>query len=164
MTEFEKATRFSKKHHWKAQFKITPGCVKLCKQNDYGTMPITQIRGPGGLSSDLSLFAFDTKHSVRNRRLSIENAQMLSIKVIDEANKEDYPMHFAYNERRKSATMSLAGRHAIIDMINSFDDLLKLISMKGQVSMEGSIAEQMKARMLHGETIFVVDRQTKTLK
>jgi hypothetical protein len=89
---------------------------------------------------------------------------MLSIKVIDEANKEDYPMHFAYNERRKSATLSFAGRHAIVDMINTFDDLLSLISSKVQITMQGSIAEQMKARMLHGESIFVVDRQTKTLK
>lgn len=89
---------------------------------------------------------------------------MLSIKVIDETNKEDYPMHFAYNERRKSATLSFAGRHAIVDMINSFDDLLRLISAKVQITMDGSISEQIKARMLHGETIFVVDRQSKTLK
>jgi hypothetical protein len=89
---------------------------------------------------------------------------MLSIKVIDETNKEDYPMHFAYNERRKSATLSFAGRHAVVDMINSFEDLLKLISAKVQIAMEGAISEQMRARMLHGETIFVVDRLTKTLK
>lgn len=89
---------------------------------------------------------------------------MLSIKIIDEANKEDYPMHFAYNEKRKSATVSFAGRHAVVDMINSFDDLLSFISSKIQIAMDGSIAEEMKARMLHGITIFVVDRQTKTLK
>ena len=89
---------------------------------------------------------------------------MLSIKVIDEANKEDYPMHFAYNERRKSATLSLAGRHTIVDMVNTIDDLLSLISAKVQIQMEGSISEQMKARILHGESIFVVDRKTKTLK
>jgi hypothetical protein len=89
---------------------------------------------------------------------------MLSIKVVDETNKGDYPMHFAYNERRKSATLSFAGRHSIVDMVNTFDDLLSLISTKGQIAMEGPIAEQIKARMLHGETIFVVDRQTKTLR
>lgn len=89
---------------------------------------------------------------------------MLSIKVIDEANKEDYPMHFAYNEKRKSATLSFAGRHAIVDMIDTIDDLLRLISAKVQIAMEGPIGEQMKARILHGESIFVVDRQTKTLK
>ncbi|MEI9921332.1 MAG: hypothetical protein WDO14_21485 [Bacteroidota bacterium] len=89
---------------------------------------------------------------------------MLSIKIVDETNKENYPMQFAYNERRKSATMSVAGRYSVIDMINSIDDLLSLISNKVQIAMEGSISEQMKARMLHGETIFVVDRQTKTLK
>jgi hypothetical protein len=90
--------------------------------------------------------------------------QMLSIKVIDEANKEDYPMHFAYNEKRKSATLSLAGRHSIIDMVNTIDDLLSLMSAKVQIAMEGSIGEQLKQRILHGESIFVVDRQTKTLK
>jgi hypothetical protein len=89
---------------------------------------------------------------------------MLSIKVVDEANKEDYPMQFAYNERRKSATLSFAGRHSIVDMINTFDDLLSLISAKVQITMQGSIAEEIKARMLHGESIFVVDRQTKKLK
>ena len=89
---------------------------------------------------------------------------MLSIKVIDEANKEDYPMHFAYNEKRKSATLSFAGRHSIVDMVNTIDDLLSLMSAKVQIAMEGSIGEQMKQRILHGESIFVVDRQTKTLK
>jgi hypothetical protein len=89
---------------------------------------------------------------------------MLSIKVIDESNKEDYPMHFAYNEKRKSATLSFAGRHAIVDMINSIDDLFSLISAKVKIAMEGSISEQIKARMLHGESIFVVDRQTKMLR
>lgn len=89
---------------------------------------------------------------------------MLSIKVVDETNKDDYPMQFAYNERRKSATLSFAGRYSIVDMINTFDDLLLLISAKVQITMEGSIAEEIKARMLHGESIFVVDRQTKTLK
>lgn len=73
-------------------------------------------------------------------------------------------MHFAYNEKRKSATLSFAGRHAIVDMVNTFDDLLSLISAKVQIAMDGAIGEQMKARMLHGESIFVVDRQTKTLK
>lgn len=91
---------------------------------------------------------------------------MLSIKVIDEANKEDYPMHFAYNEKRKSATLSLAGRYSIVDMVNTIDDLLSLISAKVQIAMEGSgsIGEQMKQRILRGESIFVVDRKTKTLK
>ena len=91
---------------------------------------------------------------------------MLSIKVIDEANKEDYPMHFAYNEKRKSATLSLAGRYSIVDMVNTIDDLFSLISSKVQIAMEGSgsIGEQMKHRILRGESIFVVDRQTKTLK
>ena len=89
---------------------------------------------------------------------------MLSIKVVDEANKEDYPMQFAYNERRKSATLSFAGRHAIVDMINTIDDLFSLISAKVQITIEGSISEQIKARILHGESIFVVDRQTKTLR
>lgn len=89
---------------------------------------------------------------------------MLSIKVIDETNKEDYPMHFAYNERRKSATLSFAGRHSIVDMIDTIDDLFRLISAKVHIAMEGSISEQVKARILHGESIFVVDRQTKTLR
>ncbi len=89
---------------------------------------------------------------------------MLSIKVIDEANKEDYPMHFAYNEKRKSATLSFAGRYSIVDMVNTIDDLLSLISSKVQIAMEGSIGEQMKERILRGESIFVVDRKTKTLK
>ena len=89
---------------------------------------------------------------------------MLSIKVIDETNKEDYPMHFAYNEKRKSATMSLAGRYAIVDMVNTIDDLLSLMSAKVQIAMDGSIGEQMKKRILRGESIFVVDRQSKTLK
>lgn len=89
---------------------------------------------------------------------------MLSIKVVDETNKDEYPKQFAYNEKRKSATLSFAGRHSIVDMINSFDDLLKLISAKVQITMEGPIAEGIKARILHGESIFVVDRQTKTLK
>jgi hypothetical protein len=88
---------------------------------------------------------------------------MLSIKVVDQTNKEDFPMHFAYNEKRKSATMTLAGRHSIIDMVNTIDDLLSLISAKAQIAMEGSIAEQIKARILHGESIFAVDRQTKSL-
>jgi hypothetical protein len=90
--------------------------------------------------------------------------QMLSIKVIDEANKQDYPMHFAYNEKRKSATLSFAGRHSIVDMVNSIDDLLSLMSAKVQIAMDGAIAEQMKNRILRGESIFVVDRQTKTLR
>jgi len=89
---------------------------------------------------------------------------MLSIKIIDEANKEEYPMHFAYNEKRKSATLSSAGRHSIVDMVNTFDDLLSLISARVHIAMEGPIADQMKARMLHGESIFVVDRVTKTVK
>ena len=89
---------------------------------------------------------------------------MLSIKVIDDENKEEYPMHFAYNEKRKSATLSTGGRYAIVDMVNTFDDLLSLISAKVQIAMAGSIGEQIKARILHGESIFVVDRQTKTLK
>jgi len=73
-------------------------------------------------------------------------------------------MHFAYNEKRKSATLSFAGRYAIVDMINTIDDLLRLISAKVQIAMEGSIGEQMKARISHGESIFVVDRKTRTLK
>jgi len=75
-------------------------------------------------------------------------------------------MHFAYNEKRKSATLSLAGRYSIVDMVNTIDDLLSLISAKVQIAMEGSgsIGEQMKQRILRGESIFVVDRQTKTLK
>lgn len=89
---------------------------------------------------------------------------MLSIKVVDEANKEEYPMSFAYNEKRKSATLSSGGRYAIVDMVNTFDDLLSLISGKINMTMQGPIAEQMKARMLHGESIFLVDKQTKTLK
>ena len=89
---------------------------------------------------------------------------MLSIKIVDETNKEDYPMQFAYNERRKSATLSLAGRYSVIDMINTVDDLLNLISAKVQIAMQGKISEEIRARMLHGESIFVVDRQTKTLK
>ncbi|HEY5745486.1 MAG TPA: hypothetical protein VIU12_05400 [Chryseolinea sp.] len=89
---------------------------------------------------------------------------MLSIKVIDEANKEDYPMHFAYNEKRKSTTLSFAGRYAIVDMVNTVDDLLSLISAKVHIAMDGSIGKQMKHRIQLGESIFVVDRQTKTLK
>jgi hypothetical protein len=89
---------------------------------------------------------------------------MLSIKVLDETNKEDYPMHFAYNEKRKSATLSFAGRHSIVDMINTIDDLLSLMSAKVQIAMDGSIGEQMKQRIQRGESIFVVDRKTKTLK
>jgi hypothetical protein len=89
---------------------------------------------------------------------------MLSIKVIDEVNKEDYPMHFAYNEKRKSATLSFAGRYAIVDMVNSIDDLLSLISTKGKITMQGTIGAAMKERIRLGESIFVVDRQTKTLK
>ena len=73
-------------------------------------------------------------------------------------------MHFAYNEKRKSATMSLAGRYAIVDMVNTIDDLLSLMSAKVQIAMDGSIGEQMKKRILRGESIFVVDRQSKTLK
>lgn len=89
---------------------------------------------------------------------------MLTIKVVDEANKEDYPMNFAYNEKRKSATLSFAGRYSIVDMVNTIDDLFTLISAKIKIAMEGSIGEQIKARILHGESIFVVDRQTKTLR
>lgn len=73
-------------------------------------------------------------------------------------------MQFAYNERRKSATLSFAGRHSIVDMINDIDDLLRLISAKVQITMEGTISEGIKARILHGESIFVVDKQTKTLR
>ena len=75
-------------------------------------------------------------------------------------------MHFAYNEKRKSATLSLAGRYSIVDMVNTIDDLLSLMSAKVQIAMEGSgsIGEQMKQRILRGESIFVVDRKTKTLK
>jgi hypothetical protein len=106
-----------------------------------------------------------TLKKVRSQEVLIQSGiTMLSIKVIDEANKDNYPMHFAYNEKRKSATLSFAGRHSIVDMVNTFEDLLSLISVKGQVTMDGAIAEQMKARMLHGESIFVVDRQTKTLR
>jgi hypothetical protein len=89
---------------------------------------------------------------------------MLSIKVLDEANKEEYPMSFAYNERRKSATLSSGGRYASVDEINTLDDLLRLISAKVHIEMEGPIADQIKARMLHGESIFVIDRLTKTVK
>jgi hypothetical protein len=89
---------------------------------------------------------------------------MLSIKIIDEANKDEYPMNFAYNEKRKSATLSLAGRYATVDMINTIDDLFSLISSKVKIAIEGPISEQIKARILHGESIFVVDRQTKMLK
>ncbi len=89
---------------------------------------------------------------------------MLSIKVIDETNKEDYPMSFAYNERRKSATLSLAGRYTVIDMVNSVDDLFTLISERVQISIKDSIGDQIKARILHGESIFVVDRLAKVLK
>ena len=51
-------------------------------------------------------------------------------------------------------------------MVNTIDDLLSLISAKVQIAMDGSgsIGEQMKHRILRGESIFVVDRQTKTLK
>jgi hypothetical protein len=49
-------------------------------------------------------------------------------------------------------------------MVNTIDDLLKLMSAKVQIGMEGPIGEQIKARILHGESIFVVDRQTKTLR
>ncbi len=90
--------------------------------------------------------------------------QMLTIRIIDEDNKEDYPMNFAYNEKRKSATLSFAGRHAIVDMINTIDDLFSLISSKVKITIEGPISEEIKARILHGESIFVVDRQAKTLK
>lgn len=89
---------------------------------------------------------------------------MLTIKVVDDTNKEDYPMNFAYNERRKSATLSLAGRYAIVDMVNTIDDLFSLISSKVKITMEGPISEGIKARILHGESIFVVDRQTKMLR
>lgn len=88
---------------------------------------------------------------------------MLSIKVVDDTNKDDYPMHFAYNERRKSATLTFAGRHSIVDMVNSIDDLLSLISEKVKIGM-GPIGEKMKERMLHGESIFTVDRKTGTLR
>lgn len=73
-------------------------------------------------------------------------------------------MNFAYNERRKSATLSYAGRHAIVDMVNSIDDLFSLISQKVSIAIDGSIGEQIKARILHGESIFVVDRQAKVLR
>ena len=75
-------------------------------------------------------------------------------------------MHFAYNEKRKSATLSFAGRYSIVDMVNTIDDLLSLMSAKVQIAMEGSgsIGEQMKQRIRRGESIFVVDRQSKTLK
>ena len=89
---------------------------------------------------------------------------MLSIKVIDEENKEDYPMHFAYNEKRKSATLSFAGRHSIVDMVNTIDDLISLMSARVKIAMEGPIADQIKRRILLGESIFVVDRKTKTLR
>lgn len=89
---------------------------------------------------------------------------MLTIKVIDEANKEEYPMNFAYNEKRKSATLSVAGRHAIVDMINTIDDLFSLISAKVKIAIDGSIGDEIKARILHGESIFVVDRQAKALR
>ena len=49
-------------------------------------------------------------------------------------------------------------------MGNTIDDLLSLMSAKVQIAMEGSIGEQMKQRILRGESIFVVDRQTKKLK
>ena len=89
---------------------------------------------------------------------------MLSIKIVDEANKEDYPIHFAYNEKRKSATLSFAGRYSIVDMVDTIDDLLSLISAKVNIVMKGTIGDQIKARILHGESIFVVDRLTKTLR
>jgi hypothetical protein len=89
---------------------------------------------------------------------------MLTIKIIDEANKEEYPMNFAYNEKRKSATFSFAGRYSIVDMVNTVDDLFSLISSKVKITIEGPISEQIKARILHGEQIFVVDRQAKALK
>jgi len=89
---------------------------------------------------------------------------MLTIKVIDEENKEDYPMNFAYNEKRKSATLSFAGRYSIVDMVGTIDDLFSLISAKVKIAIEGSIGDEIRARILHGESIFVVDRQTKTLR
>jgi hypothetical protein len=89
---------------------------------------------------------------------------MLSIKIVDEANKEEYPMNFAYNEKRKSATLSFAGRYSVVDMVNTIDDLFSLISSKVKITIEGPISEQIKARILHGESIFVVDRQAKSLK
>ena len=89
---------------------------------------------------------------------------MLTIKVVDDANKEEYPMNFAYNEKRKSATLSFAGRYSIVDMINTIDDLFSLISSKVKITIEGPISEQIKARILHGESIFFVDRQAKALK
>jgi hypothetical protein len=89
---------------------------------------------------------------------------MLTIRVIDEANKENYPMNFAYNEKRKSATLSFAGRYSIVDMVNTIDDLFSLISGKVEIAIVGSISEEIKARILHGESIFILDRQTKTLK
>ena len=73
-------------------------------------------------------------------------------------------MHFAYNEKRKSATLSFAGRYSIVDMVNTVDDIISLMSAKVQIAMEGSIGEQMKRRILRGEWIFVVDRKSKTLK
>lgn len=73
-------------------------------------------------------------------------------------------MQFAYNEKRKSATLSFAGRHSIVDMINTIDDLFSLISTKVQIAIEGPISEEIKARILHGESIFVVDRQKKALR
>lgn len=89
---------------------------------------------------------------------------MLTIKVIDESNKQDYPMNFAYNEKRKSATFSFAGRYAVVDMVNSIEDLFSLISGKINIAIAGSIGEEIKARILHGESIFVVDRQEKKLR
>lgn len=89
---------------------------------------------------------------------------MLTIKVVDETNKEDYPMNFAYNEKRKSATLSFAGRYAIVDMVNSIEDLFSLISGKVNIAIVGTISEEIKARILHGESIFVVDRQAKKLR
>ncbi len=73
-------------------------------------------------------------------------------------------MHFAYNEKRKSATLSFAGRHSIVDMVNTIDDLISLMSAKVQIAMEGPIGDQIKRRILLGESIFVIDRQAQTLK
>ena len=44
-------------------------------------------------------------------------------------------MHFAYNEKRKSATLSFAGRHSIVDMVNTIDDLLNYVS-ESPIAME----------------------------
>jgi hypothetical protein len=115
--------------------------------------------------TDLAAFHVSLVAGAGNYKLrQLKNMLMLTIKIIDEANTEDYPMNFAYNEKRKSATLSLAGRYSIIDAVNTIDDLFSLISAKVKIAIEGSIGEQIKARILHGESIFVVDRQAKALK